>query len=94
MRPPLTLCALGWTLCVSGQTNKGIRIHFDRHLAFSGFPSSEQNLKLERYREACAGMTRMNRESNPFLRSTLCLSALPCRICVIGMRFCFKHLKP
>ena len=27
------------------------------------------------------------------MRSTLCSSALHCRICVIGMRTCFKHLK-
>ena len=25
------------------------------------------------------------------MRSTLCLNALHCRICVIGMRTCFKH---
>ena len=27
------------------------------------------------------------------MENTLCLSALHCRICVIGMRTCFKHLK-
>ena len=27
------------------------------------------------------------------LRSTFCLSALHCRICLIGMRSCSRHLK-
>ena len=37
----------------------------------------------------CFHASRVSQE----MRSTLCLSALHCRICEIGMITCFKHLK-